>query len=128
MATRSWGSIRNFVLLTLCVVCLTQTDAAPRPQGNGHYAFLPIVVTPLPPPVTVSRYLGQAGTDVFERYGCKQAQEMQSGQEGVVVLLFGKPAYDSSSQQYGTKLLSDPGAFASTVDISHSAELWVEGF
>jgi len=128
MATRFWRSMWNIVLLILCVVCSTQVAAAPRAQGSTHQVFLPIIVTPLPPPVTVSRYLGQAGTDVFERYGCKQAQEMQAGQDGVAVLLFGKPAYNSSTEQYGTKLLNNSNTFTSTVDISRSAELWVEGF
>jgi hypothetical protein len=115
------------MLLILCVVCFTQVTAAPYTEGDTHHVFLPIIITPLPP-ATVSRYLGQAGTDVFERYGCKQAQEMQAGQNGVAVLLFGGPDYDEAAQQYGTKLLDNPSVFASTIDISRSAELWVEGF
>lgn len=52
---------------------------------------------------------------------------MREGERGVVVLLFGKPAYNEETQSYGTILLSRR-IFTSTVDISRSAELWMDGF
>jgi hypothetical protein len=59
--------------------------------------------------------------------GCSRGQAASVGQNVVIVLDFGYPAYDSSSGQYGAKLLNDY-TFHSTGDIANVAEGFLGGF
>jgi hypothetical protein len=61
--------------------------------------------------------------DFLEQIGCKASQ----GPDGIVILFFGDPAYDSQNEKYGTRLHTS-ASFASTSTIEAAMKKWVEGF
>ncbi len=72
--------------------------------GLTPRAWLPIVMNNFPPNPTISRYV--ANTDLINRtvmdnLGCGRGQAVSTGQNVVVVIDFGYPAYDNTSGQYG---------------------------
>src|SRR5579864_203976 len=74
-----------------------------------------------PPQATISLYERSTIRSVFHEQGCGAAQR---GATGVVILDFGKPAYNGHT--YGTILFS--GAFAGNRDITHAMGAYATGY
>ncbi len=96
-------------------------DAHPAGQPlavlGPYKVFLPMIwkpATPSAPAPTTSRYVTTTDPQKLNEQGCSQGQ---AGQNGVVVLFFGKPWYDSTTGRYGAKLPSVAEDFVSTDNI-----------
>ena len=74
-----------------------------------------------PPQATISLYERTTARSVFRAQGCGAARR---GATGVVILDFGKPAYNGHT--YGTILFS--GAFAGNKDITHAMGAYATGY
>jgi hypothetical protein len=74
-----------------------------------------------PPRATISLYERSTVRSVFRAQGCGAAQR---GATGVVILDFGKPAYNGHT--YGTILFS--GVFAGNKDITHAMGAYATGY
>ncbi len=78
----------------------------PRLVTSSNPVFMPFIsndtlLPPAPPAATTSRYVTTTDPQKLNQEGCSQGQ---AGQNGVVVLFFGDPFYDSTTGRYGAKL------------------------
>jgi hypothetical protein len=98
---------------------LSPTSLTPR-------AWLPVILKNFPPIPTISRYVSTTDWQTLHDLGCNRGTTILPGQDDIIILDFGYPAYDSSSGQYGVWLFSGP--FRSTAQITNAVEGFMSGF
>ena len=119
-------------VLALLIVCLLAASClAPlRAQQASvlHTSYVPVVSTP-PPPYSTSYYIESINPDFFPKLGCAAAAELAERRisEGVVVLFFGRPAYQETAG-YGTQLLGQKRSVASIAQLQAAAVGWITGY
>lgn len=87
--------------------------------------YLPPPPPPPPPPWTTSRYVVTTDRNSLNRAGCNQGR---AGESGVVILDFGYPVYNTSTGQYGTRLLDASNAYVSFDDIEWLVTEFLQGY
>ncbi|MBI5034203.1 MAG: hypothetical protein HZB51_27090 [Chloroflexi bacterium] len=103
-----------------------------RSPSTLSQVYLPVVLCddcpPAPPPapaMTTSRYFATTNLIQMQTAGCNQGL---AGETGIVILDFGYPYYDSTSQNYGTKLLLLGNPFVGGWTIENLAWEFIHGW
>ncbi len=105
---------------------LARTTFLSPQQALTPRAWLPVVMNNFPPPATVSRYMTSTEYSLLWDLGCSRSQAIPSGQNAIIVLDFGQPAYQNG--QYGTLLFDAVHSFRSTGQIRDGACGFLVGF
>ncbi len=98
---------------------------SPLPNPIEPQAYLPLTVNTTPPLSTTSHYVEEVDESIFNRQGCTEADKRRQGQNVVVILDFGYPAYYNG--RYGALTL-DPEIFYPTDVISEEVKGYLTGF
>jgi hypothetical protein len=119
-----WHNIRNLILLIILSLAFTKVPEITA-QSLNHRVYLPLVLNNYksPPPASTSRYMQTTDTTVLYNEGCSQGS---AGENGVVVLDFGKPWYTDST--YGTFLFPDATQFRTTSQIQLAVQSFLSGY
>jgi len=99
--------------------------ASPLPPPMTPQAYLPTIINMTPPLSTTSHYVEEVDESIFNRQGCAEADKRRQGQNVVVILDFGYPAYYNG--RYGALTL-DPETFYPTDVISEEVKGYLTGF
>ena len=121
------------IALMLCVAC-SQGSVAQLLNTNAlgattHYAYLPAVAnTPAGFTYGISRYMSTTNTNTLGKLGCAQGKATDANTSTIVILDFGQPGYDGSSNSYGSYIFDGSYSFRSVNQIAAASEAYLNSF
>jgi hypothetical protein len=119
----------RILTLILCLLMLSTLGAASNPLDPElpHYAYIPAVTNNTVFSYGVSRYMSTTNVNTLNNLGCAQGRATPAGASMLVILDFGQPAYDASTNTYGTYIFGTYD-FRSVNQIAVASESYLNSF